>query len=82
VQYHLDPDYDPEHYRVDEYIRAAVALQSLDREAAIKRLHEMAQDIHSQRSIVILCRLLFTQRPGLSFRPPMIGQPIFLGGII
>lgn len=75
-----EPKYlDPKHYRVDEFIRAAVTLQSLDRETAIKRLHVMAQDIRSMGSVVILCRMLFTQRPGSSFRPPSVGQPIFFG---
>jgi hypothetical protein len=57
-----------------------VALQSLDREAAIKQLHTMAQDVHLRGSVVILCRMLFAQRSGSTFRPPMLGQPGFLGG--
>jgi|SRR5580658_5979929 hypothetical protein len=68
-----------ERYKVDEYIRSAVALQSLDREAAIKRLHALAQDIESQGSVIILCRMLFTRRPGSGFRPPFIVKPMFLG---
>jgi hypothetical protein len=41
-------------YHVDPYIRAAVALQSLDRATAISRLHDMAQDPHSPLSVIIV----------------------------
>lgn len=66
-----EPKYlDPEHYRVDEFIRLAVTLQSLGRETAIKRLHTMGQDIRSQGSVIILCRMLFTQRPRVRLQTP------------
>jgi hypothetical protein len=80
------PRYDdlpePQHYRVDPYIRAAVALQSLDRETAISRLHDMAQDPHSMLSVIILCRMLFTWRHGsvYAFRAPYLGVPSFVSG--
>lgn len=73
---------EPQHYRVDPYIRAAVALQSLDRATAISRLHDMAQHRHSLLSVIILCRMLFTRRRGsvYAFRAPLIGAPMFISG--
>lgn len=69
-------------YHVDPYIRAAVALQSLDRATAISQLHYMAQDPHSPLSVIILCRMLFTRRHGsvYAFRAPHIGVSTFIGG--
>lgn len=73
---------EPRHYRVDPYIRAAVALQSLDRAAAISRLRGMAQHRHSPLSVIILCRMLFRRRRGsdYAFRSPAIGVPAFIRG--
>jgi hypothetical protein len=73
---------EPQHYRVDPYIRAAVALQSLDHAAAITRLHDMAQHRHSPLSVIILCRMLFRRRRGsdYAFRAPAIGVPAFIRG--
>ena len=73
---------EPRHYRVDPYIRAAVALQSLDRAAAISRLHGMAKHRHSPLSAIILCRMLFRRRrdSDYAFRGPAIGVPAFIRG--
>jgi hypothetical protein len=74
--------FEPQRFRVDRYIRAAVALQSLDRATAISRLHGMARNPHSLLSVIILCRMLFTRRHGsaYAFRAPLIGVPAFICG--
>ena len=73
---------EPQRYRVDPYIRAAVALQSLGRAIAISRLHEMARDPHSLLRVIVLCRMLFTRRHGSAsaFRAPYAGGPTFISG--
>jgi hypothetical protein len=79
--------YEHEPYRVDPYIKAAVALQSVDRVAALERLHALArsedqdQDWPTEK-VIVLCRMLFTKRPGSDFRGPAIGAPVFLGGTV
>src|SRR5262249_34403177 len=85
VAYEALPYGDPleaQHYRIDTYIRAAVALQSIDRATAIKRLHEMAQDPRLSITVTIICRMLFTGRHGsfYTFRAPYIGVPSFVRG--
>jgi hypothetical protein len=40
----------------------------------------MAQDRNVETQVIILCRMLFTQRPGADFRRPMIGGASFFGG--
>jgi hypothetical protein len=75
---------DPQHYRVDPYLRAAVSLQKLDRPTTMGLLHEMAQDgpSPSRLSVIILCRMLFRRRAGSAhaFRAPAIGAPTFVSG--
>src|SRR5206468_8683642 len=67
------PDITAGDYKVDRYIRAAITLQSLGRTTALERLHTMASDAKSETRVIILCRMLFTQRPGSDFRRPRIG---------
>jgi len=50
----------------------------------LKRLHSKAQadeaaDLYGSE-VFILCRMLFTERPGSAFRGPMIGGASFFGG--
>jgi hypothetical protein len=77
-----DDLFNPGHYRVDPYLRAAVELQALDRASAMDRLHDMAGDAHITPNVIILCRMLFTGRRGSAdaFRPAGIGAPDFLTG--
>lgn len=74
------PDIHTGHYKVDPYIQAAVELQALGRSNALVRLHSMAQDEKLEKRVIVLCRMLFTRRPGGDFRRPMIGGAGFLGG--
>lgn len=73
-------------YRVDPFIRAAVTLQRMGRDAAIKELLAHAQDLKgpyvdtaNDHQVIILCRMLFTKRSEGEFRRPRIGSPSFLG---
>jgi hypothetical protein len=66
-------------YRVDPFIRMAVALQSLGRSVALDRLHAMAHDSRVSARVIVLARMLFVQRPGAELRRPAIGGAIFLG---
>ena len=68
------------HYKVAPYLRAAVALQSVGHAAALERLHAMAQNRDADARVIILCRMLFTPRPGSEFRRPRIGAASFFGG--
>jgi hypothetical protein len=75
------PDfYKYQQYNVEPYIRAAVALQSLDRAAALKKLHEMAREPNANARVIVLCRMLFAPRPGIEFGRPSLGGAFFLRG--
>jgi hypothetical protein len=67
-------------YKVDPYIRVAVELQSMDRSAALARLHAMAGDPRPAARVIVLSRMLFTPRSPAGLRRPMIGGALFLGG--
>jgi hypothetical protein len=63
----------PQH-KVDDYIRAAVALQAMGREVACQTLFAATKT----NSIIdyrfdVLCRMLFTHRGTNAFRPPFRG---------
>ncbi len=73
-------DIDSGNYKVDTYIQLATELQSLDHTNALARLHAMTKDFHHGQRVIILCRMLFAQRPGSDFRRPMLGGPSLLGG--
>jgi hypothetical protein len=74
------PDYYSGKFDADTYIRTAVELQSLGREAGLARLREIAQDKRETVSAILLCRMLFTERKGSDFGAPNLGNPIYLGG--
>jgi hypothetical protein len=74
------PDLNPGHYKVTPYMKAAIELQSLDHETALRRLHAMAKNSDSDDQVIVLCRMLFTKRRGSDFRRPGIGGAFFLGG--
>jgi len=67
-------------FRADTYIQAAVELQAIGREGALRRLHTMAQDRDSYSKVIILCRMLFAQSASSNFRAPRLGMPMYLGG--
>jgi hypothetical protein len=60
-------------YRVDPYLRAAVTLQGMGREAALAALTMAVRDEDRGDNLIVLCRMLFTARPGDEFRGPGIG---------
>jgi len=74
-------------YKAEPYMRAAAQLQRLRRQAAVQQLIGLAKtaaiphSIINQQGTAILCRMLFTARPGSTFdRPALLGGPQFLGG--
>jgi hypothetical protein len=82
--------FDPRAYRVDPYIDAAVALQSLGPSRALDRLHTMAQErdfadpsglirLGAAARMSVLCRMLFKPKIGSQLRPPLVGGAIYLG---
>jgi hypothetical protein len=79
-QLYLHELYFPLRYRVDPFIRLAVALQSLGRSAALDKLHAMARDPEAAARVIVVARMLFVPRPGTDLRRAMIGGAIFLGG--
>lgn len=71
----------PGSYKVDHFIVAADMLQSLGKDKAVTMLRNaMINRSASDDTIIILCRLLFTAKPGGEFRTPSIGTAIVLGG--
>jgi hypothetical protein len=62
-------------YKVDSYIRAAAALQSIGKERAIKKLRA-----RGEMSTFVLCRMLFTAKTGGDFRRPGIGDSYLIYG--
>jgi len=78
------PRIDLGHYKVDPYIQAAAALQAAGKEAAAEKLLALARSstgsaFENREKIPILCRMLFTPRPGADFERPALGGPQFLG---
>jgi len=68
-------------YRVDPYLRAANVLQQMGKERAIDKLQLLAQEKDmSGCKTIILCRILFTNRKGSDFQPPILGMPSFVAG--
>jgi hypothetical protein len=66
-------------YRCDTYLAAAIHLQLLGREAAIKELEQLARDPDEAFHVIILCRMLFMPRKGAEFRRAGIGATEFYG---
>lgn len=66
-------------YKADSYLRAAAALPAMNKEDAGRVLLSFATKEQGY-AIFILCRMLFTEKPGKEFRRPMIGAAIFYGG--
>lgn len=75
-------------YAVDLYLKTASLLQALGPERGPARLLELARSIDrlggakwldDEGSMFVLCRMLFTARPGKEFRRPYIGGPTLFG---
>lgn len=69
-------------YQADPYIAAASKLQELGEEKAIEILRRAAKgpDQNDSKSVIVLCRMLFTAKPKGTFRQPMLGGPYLPGG--
>ena len=66
-------------YKVDPFIRAAVALQKMGKEKACEKMLELSAGPKRHESMFVLCRMLFTKKPAGEFRLPALGVPTFLG---
>jgi hypothetical protein len=75
------PDVSREDFRADPYIKAAMELQAMGREAAIKALLEVPEEDWKNSAArpamlnkaIVLCRMLFVPRGTNAFRRAMIG---------
>ena len=76
----LEPEFSPEKFKSETYIRLAIELQALGREKAELRLHEVARSGYTLGRAIILSRMLFKKRPGEQFARPLIGGAVFMGG--
>jgi hypothetical protein len=76
----LQPEFIPEQFKSEMYIRLAIELQALGREKAELRLHEIAKNGFTLGRAIILSRMLFKKRPGEQFTRPFIGGALFMGG--
>ena len=76
----LQPEFIPERFKSETYIRLAIELQALGREKAELRLHEIARNEYTLGRAIILSRMLFKKRPGEQFTRPSIGGALFMGG--
>src|SRR5262249_49063837 len=68
-------------YRADPYIATAAQLQALGRRAACQELLTLSHSpgLGDSDRIVVLCRMLFTNRPTQQFRRANIGSAAFWG---
>ena len=73
------PDLRQGEYKVGPYITAAARLQGLGRDSACRILLQAAQTNRESKQIMVLCRMLFTQRSASEFRRPRMGAGHFLG---
>lgn len=71
-----------EHYKVDPYLKAAMDLQALGKENAIRQLLDWGHDEPDvyYDQIVILCRMLFITRGESHFPEPSLDTTKFIGG--
>ncbi len=65
-------------YKVDPYISAASSLQAFGREKACEKLLALADVEQHGAQVFVLCRMLFTKKPGSDFKRPSLGGPSFL----
>ena len=52
----------------------------MDKEKACEQLVKLAKRDEEKGQVTILCRLLFSKKGKKSFRAPLIGNPIYMGG--
>ena len=75
-----EPEFSPERFKSETFIRLAIQLQALGREKAELRLHEIARNEYTPGMAIILSRMLFKKRAGEQFTRPSIGGALFMGG--
>jgi hypothetical protein len=75
----LPPVFSGHKYKVDPYIRAAMALQAIGKEQACKQLASFAEKTDNNDKVIVLCRMLFKEKKDGKFRRPSIGAPFFVG---
>ena len=74
------PDFQSDAFKVDPYLRAAAALQGMDKDKATETLLALAREEKDGKRVIVLCRMLFTSKAGGEFRRPALGAAAFLGG--
>jgi len=76
------PDLQALQFKVDPYLDTAAALQAMGRNEACKFLSAAAtnSDAAYTMKMAVLCRMLFTNRPGTEFRRAQVGTPALIGG--
>ena len=72
----------PEHpnFQAQPYIAVACDLQALGQQVACETMRKVAAEYWGNQQAIILCRMLFTNRPSGDFRRARIGGRDFLGG--
>lgn len=71
----------PHEFRSEPYLDAAVSLQRLGKNHAIRSLRVMSQQCHDRAGchLMLLCRALFVGRGGGPLRGPHLGAAMLLG---
>lgn len=66
-------------YRVTPYLSAAVQLQAMGKTKAIAELQRRVNEKVDDIPVQLLCRMLFTKKPGGEFPQPYIGELRHIG---
>lgn len=67
-------------FRCDDFLKAAIHLQSLGKDEALKLLDEEAKQNSTSYDVPILCRMLFCARPKQDFHRPSLGGSQIIAG--
>ncbi len=65
-------------FKVAPYVRAGAVLQKMGKEEGCKQLAKLAKQ-GDEGQVALLCRMLFSKKEK-PFRPPLLGEPAYLGG--
>jgi len=69
---------DLQHFRAVSYLKVAKELQALPEAERVKALERFCNIPERNLQAIILCRMLFTAKPGGTFRRPLLGGPGFI----
>ena len=69
---------DLQHFRAVSYLKVAKELQALPEAERVKALERFCNIPERNLQSIILCRMLFTAKPGGTFRRPLLGGPGFI----